>query len=558
MPRASRTRLAPLALVALASAALACGKKSDAPAAVTLSSAPAGSVENEGPAIDTAKAPKLAAIALQVSIYEKPAKGSRKIGYLRLGAVVSRSDSPSGTDGCAAGFYRVSPRGYVCADDSVSLDPQHPIARAASLRPDLTKPLPYRYTFVRAVAPQYLRVPTKEEQHKAEFKLDEHLAWFERKGRSDNQLARGANDVELPGVPPPSRPSTALSFGEAFGAQQGVAAPKTENDGFDPIPFWLQGGRKIPNVSFFKTPPYAIFADRVRRHTGLAVVGAFDGGDAADHRGFAVTTDMRLVPIDKLKPDAASTWHGVEIGGDLTLPLAFVRAKCEKNKSTCPHAYRPIGDALGKDAPLANRALVRLTGKVKRVQDTLFRETQDGTWVRASDVGVAMTPEEWPQAAKAGEKWIDVSIENQTLVLWEGKKPLYATLVSTGQDGLDDPKTTKSTPRGTFRIQSKHVTATMDSNEKASHTAEEGKTVRRGQGLFELRDVPWIAYFEAGYALHGAYWHDVFGQARSHGCVNLSPIDAKRVFGWVDPQVPESWHGVVAEPNAGTTVVIRK
>ncbi|MBL8611401.1 MAG: L,D-transpeptidase [Myxococcales bacterium] len=554
-----RATLATTLAAALALAAVGCGKKggSDGPSAATITAA-AATTPSDGPAIDVAKAPKLAALALSVPILDKPSKAAKKIGYLRLGAVVARTEAPAGSEACSGGWYRVAPRGYVCADESVSLDPQAPIARAAALRPDLSKPLPYRYAFVRAVAPQYLRVPTKEEQHKSEFKLDEHLAWFSRKGKEDNKLALGANDVELPGQPKPARPSTSLTWGESFGAQQAAASPRTEGEGYDPLPFWLEGGRKIPNVSSFRTQPYAIFADRTRRHTGLALVGAFDGGEAADHRGFAVTTDLRLVPIDKLKPDAGSPFHGVEVGSEATLPLGFVRGKCEKKKASCAHSYKLVGEAFLKEGALAHRAMVRLTGKVRRGGEVLYREAQDGTWVRAADVAVAQSPEEWPQAANAGEKWVEVSIENQTLVLWEGKKPVYATLVSTGQDGMDDPKTSKATPRGTFRIQSKHVTATMDSNEKQARAAEEGKTVRRGQGLFELRDVPWIAYFEGGYALHGAYWHDVFGVARSHGCVNLAPVDARRVFGWVEPQVPEGWHGVVSEPNAGTTVVIHK
>ena len=84
--------------------------------------------------------------------------------------------------------------------------------------------------------------------------------------------------------------------------------------------------------------------------------------------------------------------------------------------------------------------------------------------------------------------------------------------------------------------------------------------MRRGQGLFELRDVPWVQYFEAGFALHASYWHDVFGNARSHGCVNLSPIDAHKLFMWTDPQVPADWHGVItgADTAPGTTVFIHR
>ena len=80
-------------------------------------------------------------------------------------------------------------------------------------------------------------------------------------------------------------------------------------------------------------------------------------------------------------------------------------------------------------------------------------------------------------------------------------------------------------------------------NIKRGRHPEYGVTMRRGSGAYELRDVPWIQYFAAGYALHGAYWHDVFGVPRSHGCINLAPIDARYVFMWTEPSVPEGWHG---------------
>jgi lipoprotein-anchoring transpeptidase ErfK/SrfK len=214
-------------------------------------------------------------------------------------------------------------------------------------------------------------------------------------------------------------------------------------------------------------------------------------------------------------------------------------------------------------------------------------------------VGAAFVPESWPLSARNGQKWIEVSILQQTMVLWEGQKPVYATLVSTGQDGMKDPKTTKSTPMGYFRIQSKHVTATMDANEQSAQgktpeasdkdigeakmsfrttepapksaeapraaAADAGtdggeKQWGRPEGSFELRDVPYVQYFTSGYALHGAYWHDVFGKARSHGCINLSPIDAHRLFYWTDPPLPDRWHAVIAakETARGTLVMVHE
>ncbi|HEY4122425.1 MAG TPA: L,D-transpeptidase, partial [Byssovorax sp.] len=56
---------------------------------------------------------KIASIAMRTWIYVAPREHSTKLGYLRAGAVVDRGDAPAGTDGCAGGWYRVAPRGYV-------------------------------------------------------------------------------------------------------------------------------------------------------------------------------------------------------------------------------------------------------------------------------------------------------------------------------------------------------------------------------------------------------------------------------------------------------------
>jgi lipoprotein-anchoring transpeptidase ErfK/SrfK len=147
-----------------------------------------------------------------------------------------------------------------------------------------------------------------------------------------------------------------------------------------------------------------------------------------------------------------------------------------------------------------------------------------------------------PGWAVKGEKWIDVNISKQTMVLYEGTDPVYVTLVSTGEAGLEDPELTTATKRGIFRIHTKHVAATMSSRE----IGEE----------FELRDVPYVQYFgKEGYAIHGAYWHDRFGMPKSHGCINLSPEDARRVFSWTEPRVPTGWHGALL-PLTGTVLFI--
>nr|WP_044237982.1 L,D-transpeptidase family protein [Chondromyces apiculatus] len=581
----------------------------------------------------------LGVTAFVTNVYAEPRDTSKKLGYLRVGTKVARSDEPAGKAGCPGGWYQIHPRGYVCVGKDATLDLEDPLLKAASRGPNLRKALPYHYAFVRAVLPLYLRVPTADEQQKSEFKLKDHLDWFEQNKGMVQKVTLGATDVAIDerGVPLPGKKVGELGLGKnSLELGEGVLlGGETEND---PIPFWLEGGKRaIPNISEFAVPDYAVFADRARRFTGLSLVGSFPTGPESLGRRFAITADMRLAPNTKIKPDTGSTWHGVELTEDFTLPLAFVRNRGVRT-------YQISGNKATPGEELELRSIHQLTGRLRKAEGVKYYRTKDKQFLSELDVGLAIAPDTWPEAAEKGEKWIEVSIKNQTLVLWEGKRPIYATLVSTGQAGMGDPKTTTATVRGVFRIRNKHISATMDSNESTSEggqpdrvinasvsqsgppkespakdkdsspaakkagkgtkdakgaknakaggkdkptapvapaakdagknataapadakvprrgDGEYGVTRRRGEGTYKLRDVPYIQYFASGYALHTAYWHDVFGTPRSHGCINMSPVDGHRVFLWTEPAVPEGWHAAVTgeEMGEGTVVIVHE
>jgi lipoprotein-anchoring transpeptidase ErfK/SrfK len=513
--------------------------------------------------------PKLGIIGFATLVHEKPNESSNRVGYLRAGAVVTRSDEPVGRAGCKAGWYAIQPKGYVCAEKDATLDLEHPILRAAAKRPRLDKPLPYRYGFVRATLPLYVRVPTAAQQYESEMELAKHLEWY-KENKNEDAVTLGAQDLAIDAlgrVLPGKRlgelglekNGTELGLGELFGGS-------SEDDA---APFWLEGDKRaIPNISDFQVPDASVFADRARRHYGLAFVGSFQADEHHLRRRFGITTDLRLAPTSKVKPDSGSPWHGVELGNGVDLPLAFVRTRGVQG-------YRVKGDSAEVDGTLERRAALTLTGNAQKVSGEPYYELTDGRFAKGSDVGLAVAPSKWPKVAENGEKWIEVDLSEQTMVLWNGKKAEFATLVSSGRPAIGDPKETYSTIRGQYRIYAKHISATMDSDEGMGKKANADKglkpgdegyvpergdgmygvTVRRGHGLFTLRDVPHIQYFHKNYAIHGAYWHDVFGVARSHGCINLAPADSLRVFQWTGPHVPEGWHGVREE---GTTIIVHK
>jgi lipoprotein-anchoring transpeptidase ErfK/SrfK len=174
-----------------------------------------------------------------------------------------------------------------------------------------------------------------------------------------------------------------------------------------------------------------------------------------------------------------------------------------------------------------------------------FLRISERDWISAKDVRhptVAEPPAEVDAAA--GERWIDVDLETQTLVAYEGRRPVFATIVSTGKG---KPGTPLGTPKGSFRVWAKLLTSDMDN-------LEDENAAR----YYRMEDVPWVQYFSKGVGLHGAFWHHSFGRVRSHGCVNLSPLDAQRIFWWTSPHIPAGWTAALPTPHElGTVVRVR-
>ena len=517
-------------LLALAGCTLllgACAEAPDSNSGIISNSKIAGAAgpNQAPPAVDdpaakaTKDGPMLGAVDFMVSIYQRPDRRSKKVGYLRVGTRVHRAEKPARLDGCHQGFYNIVPQGFVCLDDGATLDMKHPLLRAGLRQADHSRPLPYDYAFVRAIAPRYFRLPSRKEQFKYEMSLKRHLRSFERLEKKWNAHKVGSNDVptdkagRVVGDPPLEPPE--LDKYEKFGGSSDAE-----------VPWFFAGKRQLPNIASFKVPGYAVITNRIKRHAGVALIDAFPG----DGRDFGLTTDLRLIPISKLKPGRGSVFHGVELTTGWELPVAF-------SKIGKAYRYGLRKGKLKKRESMSYGDALQLTGTVKKVGKRRMLQTDEGDWVRTRDLAIVVKTSKLPRIARGSTKWIDISIKRQTLVLYEGTKPIYATMVSTGKDGLGDPKKTHSTPRGTFKIRDKFVTATMDSDVLGS--------------AFELNDVPWVQYFKSGYAIHAAYWHTEYGRARSHGCINLSPLDALRVFSWTDPPLPSRWHSVVATESTG-------
>ncbi|MGZ3423981.1 MAG: L,D-transpeptidase [Polyangiales bacterium] len=471
-------------------------------------------------AVVAASGPQISTSRFLSWIYEKPKTDAQHSGWMRAGAKLRRAESPTAGTGCNGKWWAVEPGGFVCeGQEGVTTDMNDAVVTAAAMRPpERCSPFPYGYATSQG-SPLYLRVPTAAQQKMVEKDLDAHLAAV--------AAARAKGDeAKLP-------PVSALPIG--------------------PIPSFLENGAMVPNVLGGKLPNGIVIAESWKTMR-LSMLSAFE----SEGRLFYFTSEHFVVPADRFRAARLADFHGVDLAKEGEagehLPMVWVRWKPVKLHKL------ENGHAVQTEQTLEFQAHAQIAPKERNIDGTRFFELLsgpgEGTWlVRADPVTRIDALTELPYMVGADDLWIDVSLHRQTLVLYRGLRPIFVTLVSTGVDVDGDPETSRATPKGHFRIHSKHVSWRMAADEKPP--AKEGA---EPDARYRIDDVPFVQYFQAGYALHAAFWHDSFGQPKSHGCINLSPRDALYMFGQTEPKVPDTWHGVYSGRSGaplGTTLIVR-
>lgn len=157
----------------------------------------------------------------------------------------------------------------------------------------------------------------------------------------------------------------------------------------------------------------------------------------------------------------------------------------------------------------------------------------------------SLTPE-IGQTAVLGEntsnKHIYVDLTSQKLYAKEGDNTVMEFSISSGKWGR--------TPTGDFEVWIKLKYTRMQGGSKALGT------------YYNLPNVPFTMYFynnevpkSRGYGIHGAYWHNNFGHPMSHGCINMRPEDAEKVFYWANPS-SDKFTTYASDENPGTPITI--
>ncbi|MDE2001648.1 MAG: L,D-transpeptidase family protein [Patescibacteria group bacterium] len=254
------------------------------------------------------------------------------------------------------------------------------------------------------------------------------------------------------------------------------------------------------------------------------------------HEGPASSTSINLIPhkaATSTPPIESVLYHYIEITNGCG-PY-YATGTCVNMRSGPGTEYPVVGHLRTGVVLRVEGTTTEANGKewYKIIFDKGLRwpDRVTGDWYVAVDPAAVMplvdvgdetlTPDTPPTT-----KRIVVDLTKEMLYAYDGDTLFMQEPVSTGLEFTP-------TPAGTFTIFYKTPSRYM-----------QGPVPGVSDQYYDLPGVPWDLYFTHGGAvIHGAYWHNHFGQEWSHGCVNLPPDKAQQLYEWAP---------------VGTTVIIHK
>lgn len=452
-----------------------------------------------------------------IAIYSEPsAERSNKLGYAQSGAKLAVTGKPKPGEKCNSGWLDVVPNGYVCTATG-TLDEKDARIKFTIKQPALDSILPYTYARnAKNGTPLYRSIPTRKQMLEYEPYL-----------RKEDKPPQGDANLNMAGAGPVARPAASIALAAPPApASSGPLAPPASSAP-DDRPWWQQDGIEDRlheiRLTDLQQDSDDILALRMVKGFYVAVDRTFSWSG----RTWYKTTKGLVAPADRMGQAVPSDFKGVELGTEWHLPVGWVHGGREKATTFEIDLDKKRTRQSGS---VARFQPIQFTDRVAEIDGVNYREMADGKWIRREHVRVT-EPGAPPKELSANEHWVDVNLSSQTLVVFEGSTPIYATLASTGKKSKIKEKD-HATPVGVWRIREKHVTTTMDGDGSAA-----------GDLPYSIEDVPYVMYFHKSYALHAAFWHRNYGVQMSHGCINLAPLDAKAVFNRTEPALPEGWHG---------------
>lgn len=328
-----------------------------------------------------------------------------------------------------------------------------------------------------------------------------------------------------------ARPAVAGAGGDDFCVTEvaNLVRPKVSSDLLR-IPFAMVSGNET--VPVFATPTDEERGKAPLRYLPAGYVGvSLESPEpvVVDGQGWYQINQGEYVRAERLEPVTPSTHQGIMVPPDLDKIFAWVLFPSQVSEA--PGALTEL-DAL----TLPARSVVYIY-EITEANGERWCNIGCGGWLPFRRLGLVL-PRQRPEGVAATERWLDVSLNEQTLTAYEGNRMIFSTLISTGNSRFP-------TVEGTYRVYF-----------KAERKKMSGGVA--GDDLYFLEDVLWQMFFYQGYALHASYWHDLFGLTTSHGCVNLSPKDAQWLFEWTTalPPAPRKGRAVNTRFTPGTLIWI--
>ncbi|MCB9559619.1 MAG: L,D-transpeptidase [Kofleriaceae bacterium] len=486
----------PVALAAVAVAGAACGSERRAaapPPPLDAAAPPPSPVATTPPPPPIPEFPdgtRSLRLKRTMPVRLEPADEAKRIGTIAQDTRVSWTKLSRGK-GCKQPWVQIVPRGWVCSD---FVEPTTRVPVGVELpRLDREEVVPGTYGRITGDGASTYALPPPPGKDKNGKKKD----------------ARGDKKKGKPAPPPPDAgvPDAATE----------LAGPVTSPDQLDAEP----AAPEVPDPMLTGHP--LLGSVTVRKYGEIAF------GDVVYWKVSRGNEYVRKKSIYEHKP---STYQGTRLGDDtgLSLPLAFVWPRSKSATKVATHRKSRGG---GTVRQVPSRTALGVVETFEVDGKPVAYRVGDAEWIDAAQVRL-VTAAEPPPLVGEHERWFDVDLDTQVLVAYEGRLPVYATMVSTGKK--DTP-----TETGVFRMW-----------KKISETDMKGLS---GEDPYSVATVPWTQFFspERGLALHAAYWHDSFGTQKSHGCVNLAPQDARWLYFWSEPVVPAGWTmtaGVVEAPGS--------
>lgn len=260
----------------------------------------------------------------------------------------------------------------------------------------------------------------------------------------------------------------------------------------------------VPIFSSFQDAASGVNPTRFLDPGRLRFVRFINQANDADGKVFVQLTTGEWM---RATPASYPRFQGLEFFDNPTHPFGWIIAETE------------VYSAPSFQSPKTGTSLFPY--KLITVYETV--EAEGYFWYRIS-------PDEWvnnlrarvvilrptPPEGVTTNRWIELDLFQQTLMVYEDGQLLFATLTTTGRE----PYFTRP---GLFTIYSKIELAIMSGAFEADRS-----------DYYHLEAVPWQLYYDESRAIHTAYWHTMFGFEGSAGCVNLSPGDAHWVYLWAN------------------------